>query len=55
LPRGEIRERWNVAVVALKHPDGRFSHADASSVVQSGDLIVVLGPPAETERFLADG
>lgn len=50
-----IRERWNVAVVALKHPDGRFSHADSGTLVQSGDLIVVLGPPRETERFLIEG
>jgi len=50
-----IRERWNVAVVALKHPDGRFSHVGADTLVQTGDLIVVLGPPKETERFLAEG
>lgn len=50
-----IRARWNVAVVALKHPDGRFSHVDTDTLVQAGDLIVVLGPPQETERFLTEG
>lgn len=55
LDNKSIRSRWNVSVVALKHPDGRFSHADADTVIQAGDLIVVLGPPRETERFLAEG
>lgn len=55
LENNAIRERWNVAVVALKHPDGRFSHADTKTLIQSGDTIVVLGPSSETERFLAEG
>jgi trk system potassium uptake protein TrkA len=53
---GELqsRERFAVSVVALKHPDGRFSHADPHMVVERGDLLVVLGAPRDAERFLAD-
>lgn len=55
LDNAAIRDRWNVAVVALKHPDGRFSHVDANTFVRAGDLIVVLGSPGDTGRFLAAG
>jgi trk system potassium uptake protein TrkA len=51
----ELRAAWNVVVVALKHPDGRFSHVDSGTVVRAGDIIVVLGPAKDAERFLASG
>lgn len=47
-----LRRTYEVTLVAVKHQDRRFSHADASTVIESGDLLVVAGATKATERFL---
>jgi trk system potassium uptake protein len=47
----DLRAREKVTLVAVKHPDGRFQHIDADTVLQAGDLLVVAGDSTAIERF----
>ncbi|WP_433686493.1 TrkA C-terminal domain-containing protein [Micromonospora carbonacea] len=56
-----VRGRWGVTVVAVKPqapPPGRrpeFSHATPDTVLTYGDLILIVGPIDNVERFAAIG
>ncbi|MEV5819683.1 TrkA family potassium uptake protein [Micromonospora haikouensis] len=56
-----VRSRWGVTVVAVKPqapPPGRrpeFSHATPDTVLAYGDLILIVGPVDNVERFAASG
>ena len=51
---GEIglRAKYRVTVVCIKHPGDSFTYAEASTVVQDGDLLVIAGAPADVDRFV---
>lgn len=46
-----VRGRYGVTVVCIKHRGGGFTYVTADTVVESGDLVLVAGGKAETERF----
>ncbi|MFI7208809.1 potassium channel family protein [Micromonospora aurantiaca] len=56
-----VRSRWGVTVVAVKPqapPPGtnaEFSHATPDTVLAYGDLILIVGPVDNVERFAASG
>lgn len=55
-PLGEtgIRARYGVTIVSIKPPGGRFVHADQSTVLQEGELILLAGRPTDLDRFVAE-
>lgn len=55
-PLGElgIRAKYGVTIVSIKPPEGEFQHADQSTVLQSGELILLAGKPASLDAFIAD-
>lgn len=53
LEESAVRRRFGVTVVKIKGADGEWHPAGASSVVGSGDLLIVIGPVEKTERFAA--
>lgn len=55
LEESAVRRRFGVTVVKIKGADGEWHPAGASSVVGSGDLLIVIGPVEKTERFAALG
>jgi len=56
-PLGEtgIRAKYGVTIVSIKPPGGEFQHADQSTVLQPGELILIAGTPASLDKFVADG
>jgi trk system potassium uptake protein TrkA len=44
-----LRAAHRVTVVCVKHPGSSFTYAEASTVVQPGDLLVLSGAPADVE------
>jgi trk system potassium uptake protein TrkA len=49
----KVRNDRRVTVVAVKHKDAeQFTHCDASTVLGYGDDIMVMGRPADVERFV---
>ena len=46
-----VRERWNVTVVCVKPVGGGFTYANADSVLQRGDLLVIAGETEAAETF----
>lgn len=50
----DLRSRWGVSVVAIKHESGGFSHADAATIIDPGDVLVVAGSHEDTDKFLRD-
>lgn len=55
-PLGEsgIRAEYGVTIVSIKPPGGQFHHADQSTVLQEGELILLAGRPSDLDRFVAD-
>lgn len=55
-PLGElgIRAKYGVTIVSIKPPEGEFQHADQSTVLQSGEMILLAGKPASLDAFIAD-
>jgi trk system potassium uptake protein TrkA len=55
-PLGEtgIRAKYGVTIVSIKPPGGEFQHADQSTVLQPGELILIAGTPASLDKFVAD-
>jgi len=53
LEQAAVRRRYGVTVVKIKGAAGEWHAAGASSVVGSGDLLIVIGPVEKTERFAA--
>lgn len=55
-PLGElgIRAKYGVTIVSIKPPGGEFQHADESTVLQPGELILLAGQPANLDKFVVD-
>lgn len=55
-PMGEmgIRAKYGVTIVSIKPPGGEFQHADQTTVLQPGQLILLAGKPANLDRFVAE-
>lgn len=55
-PLGElgIRAKYGVTIVSIKPPGGEFQHADESTVLQPGELILLAGRPANLDKFVVD-
>lgn len=48
-----VRSRYNVTVVCVKRPGGRFTYATPETVVHDGDFVVVAGDYAKAAAFAA--
>lgn len=46
-----VRTRYRITVVGVKSPDLPFTYATASTVINSGDKIIVSGTTSDVERF----
>lgn len=46
-----LRATHRVTVVCVKHPGSSFTYAESSTVVRTGDLLVLAGAPVDVERF----
>ena len=53
LGESDIRSRYSVTVVCIKPSGGRFTYATPDSPLQPGDVILIAGEVADTERFAA--
>jgi trk system potassium uptake protein TrkA len=55
-PLGElgIRAKYGVTIVSIKPPGGEFQHADESTILQPGELILLAGRPANLDKFVVD-
>ncbi|MDI9892542.1 MULTISPECIES: potassium channel family protein [unclassified Microbacterium] len=53
LEEAAVRRRHGVTVVKIKGADGEWHAAGGSSVVEAGNLLIVIGPVERTERFAA--
>jgi trk system potassium uptake protein TrkA len=46
-----VRQRFEVTVLCVKQPGGRFTYATPDTVLNLGDLVVVFGPRRRAEEF----
>jgi trk system potassium uptake protein TrkA len=53
LEQAEVRLQHGVTIVGIKRPGEDFTYAQASTVVQPNDLLIVLGEVDRVERFAA--
>lgn len=55
-PLGEsgIRAKYGVTIVSIKPPGGEFQHADQSTILHPGELILLAGKPVNLDQFVAD-
>ena len=53
LEQAAVRRRYGVTIVKVKSADGEWRAAGASSVITAGDLLIVIGPVEQTEKFAA--
>jgi trk system potassium uptake protein TrkA len=53
LEEAGVRRRHGVTIVKIKGADGEWHAAGGSSVVHSGDTLIVIGSVAHVERFAA--
>ena len=53
LEQAEVRRQHGVTIVGIKRPGEDFTYAQASTVVQPNDLLIVLGEVDRVERFAA--
>lgn len=51
LNQSQLRKKYRVTVVAVKHAAGDFTYATAETVLQDGDVIYVFGRTEQIERF----
>lgn len=51
LEQAQIRQAHGVTVVGIKRPGETFTYAQANTVVQKDDLLIVLGETERVERF----
>ncbi|MBP2365915.1 trk system potassium uptake protein TrkA [Pseudonocardia parietis] len=51
LGQSQLRHRYGVTVVSIKRRGEGFTYASSETVVQRGDLLIVAGRTADTERF----
>jgi trk system potassium uptake protein TrkA len=49
-----LRRKYGVTVVGVKRPGQDFTYAQADTVLESGDLLIVSGPTEVVERFAAE-
>ena len=49
-----IRKKYGVTIVSIKPPGGEFQHAEQTTVLQPGELVLLAGKPADLDRFVAD-
>jgi trk system potassium uptake protein TrkA len=49
-----IRAKYGVTIVSIKPPGGLFQHAEQSTVLCAGELILLAGTPANLDKFVAD-
>ena len=50
----QLRARYGVTVVCIKKRGGTFTYAQADSVLEAGDLIVLAGERNDVQRFSRD-
>jgi len=51
LAEAGIRAKHGVTVIAIRHPDGEWTHADQHTQLGEGDRIMVAGQTRRAERF----
>lgn len=49
-----IRNKYGVTIVSIKPPGGEFQHADQTTILQPGELILLAGKPASLDAFVID-
>ncbi|MDF0604845.1 TrkA family potassium uptake protein [Neisseriaceae bacterium TC5R-5] len=54
LAESDLREKFGVTVVAVKHLNEGFEHAKSTTVVLPDDLLIVSGPVQAIERLAGD-
>lgn len=55
LEQTNVRQRDGVTIVGIKRPGEAFTYAQASTIVEKDDLLIVLGEVALVERFASGG
>lgn len=51
LSETHVRSQYSITVVGVKRPGQDFTYADAATVLEPGDLIIVSGDRGDVERF----
>ena len=51
LAQAEVRRRFGITVVCIKHEGGAFTYATPDTVVEEGDILVVAGETKRAEAF----
>jgi len=54
LSESALRSRYGVTIVGVKRPNEDFTYAQATTVVNRGDLLIVAGKTELVERFAAE-
>jgi trk system potassium uptake protein TrkA len=49
-----IRNKYGVTIVSIKPPGGEFQHADQTTVLLQGEVILLAGKPAHLDKFVLD-
>lgn len=53
LGQAALRSRYGVTVVGVKRPKADFTHAQADTLIEAGDLLIVSGPTKLVQKFAA--
>ncbi len=48
-----VRQKYDITVLCVKRPGGRFTYATQDTVLNERDLVVVFGPTRKAEEFAA--
>ncbi|UNK70586.1 TrkA family potassium uptake protein [Microbacterium sp. H1-D42] len=51
LASAAVRHTHDVTIAAHREPDGQWSNAQADTVLHDGDVVLVVGPTNQVERF----
>ncbi|CAI7979566.1 trk system potassium uptake protein [Frankia sp. Hr75.2] len=54
LERTALRTKYGITIVGVKKPGGEFTHAEAGTVLDVGDLVVIAGRTDRVESFAAE-
>lgn len=49
--QAQVRSRWEVSILCVKRPGGKFTYATQDTVLNLGDLVVVFGQKRKAEAF----
>ncbi len=49
----QVRSKFDVSILCVKRPGGRFTYATQDTLLNLGDLVVVFGPTRSAEEFAA--